>query len=323
MHLSDIKGAFSDEKIIHYSILIVISILMVVIFSYLNPLFLTMFSLVNIVRTISIVAIVGIGMTMVVLTGGMDLSVGSNLAFSGACLGLVYRMTSNIPLSFLAAIIGGVLIGILNGFIVGKLKINAIVATLATMGIARSLTLVLLDGNPFRIIDGTLKWIANSTLGKGSSGVPTIIVFVIILYIIFHFILKNTVIGKNLYATGGNIRAASVSGIKVNNVVMLAYVVTGFLTGLTAIYATARTASAIPWGGLNMEFDAVTVVIMGGASLAGGKGDLIGTCLGVILLGIMMYGLGILDISPFSKYIAKGLLLLAAILLNKYLIKEG
>jgi ribose transport system permease protein len=279
-------------------------------------------SFMNIVRKSSVLSIVSIGMTMVILSGGLDLSVGSSIAFAGAVSAVILNSTGNAFLGYIVAIGIAASVGLINGLLIGKVKLNPVIVTLAMMGIARTGSLVVTGASPISIDNDIFKWIGQAGIGKGLSAIPMVLFLVVLVYVCFEQILKKTLFGRNLYALGGNEHAARVSGIKTTTYTVAVYTITGVLVGIGSIILVGRSSAAIPLAGLGLEFEAVTAVILGGTALTGGKGDLLGTFLGVVLLGILFNGFALMDITPYIQTLIKGLLLLGAVLLNEKLGKR-
>ncbi len=306
-----------ENKYFRHVFLFGIILLLCIIFSFTSPAFLKFRSFMNIVRKSSALSLVSIGMTMVILSGGLDLSVGSGIALAGAASAFILNSTGSAFLGFIVAIGVGAFVGCMNGFLIGRLNLNPVVVTLAMMGVARTGSLVITGASPISIDNDLYKWLGQAALGKGNTAVPLVLFFVIFLYLLFGNILQKTLFGKNVYALGGNEHAARVSGIETSTYKMAVYIITGILVGIGSIILVGRGSAAVPLAGQGLEFEAVTTVILGGTALSGGKGDLLGTFLGVILLGILFNGFAFMDITPYIQTLIKGLLLLGAVLLNE------
>ena len=298
---------------IRYLMLGLIVVLLIVIFSLIMPSFLRLDNIMNIIRQTSVLAIIAIGMTFIILTGGIDLSVGSNIAFSGAIAGIVLVNTGSIPLSLLAAILAAMAIGFLNGTMIGHSFISPFMATLATLTLARGLALSATGAKSIRMDSPQLIWLGQASWGP----IPVVVFLVLVLYLLFHKILRDTVWGKNVYAVGGNITAARAAGVKTSHIVMSTYLICGLTVGIGTIITIGRLSSAQPWAGLGLEFEVITAVVLGGTSLKGGEGNLKGTILGTILVGVLANGLGLMDISPFTLYLVKGGMILAAVIIDQ------
>lgn len=299
------------EKIIPFIGLI----LLIVVVSVLNPSFLDLSNLLNLLRQISINGLIAFGMTFVILTGGIDLSVGSILALSSAFIALMITSgVDPIVALIIGVLIGGVL-GIANGLLVTKGSMAPFIATLATMTIFRGLTLVVTDGNPITNLGDSYLF---QLFGKGYFiGIPVPAVTMIIVFIILYIALQKTTFGRHTYAIGGNEVAAKISGIKVDKVKILIYGISGFMAALAGGILTSRLNSAQPTAGTSYELDAIAAVVLGGTSLSGGKGRIVGTLIGVLIIGVLNNGLNLLGVSSFYQQVVKGIVILVAVLIDR------
>ncbi len=298
---------------IRYLMLVLIILLLILVFAFITPNFLQFANIMNIIRQTSVLAIIAIGMTFIILTGGIDLSVGSNIAFSGAILALVLVNTGNVALSLLAAIISAAAIGFLNGTMIGHTSISAFMTTLATMTLARGLALSMTGAKSIRVDDPLIIWLGQASWGP----IPFVVFLVLLLYLLFHRLLRDSVWGKYVYAVGGNITAARATGIRAGTAIMSTYLICGLTVGIGSIITIGRLSSAQPWAGLGLEFEVITAVVLGGTSLKGGEGNLKGTILGTVLVGVLANGLGLMDISPFTLYLVKGGMILTAVIIDQ------
>ena len=290
-------------------------LLIVVIISIMSPSFLTMNNLLNVLRQVSINALIAFGMTFVILTGGIDLSVGSILALTGA---VTAGMMSGGLDPILAMILGallGVLLGAINGLIIAKGKVAPFIATLATMTIFRGLTLVYTEGRP---ISGLGDSMAFQMLGKGYLfGIPVPVITMSISFAVLYFILKKTTFGRRVYAVGGNEEASRLSGINVDRIKIYVYSLAGGLTAIAALILTSRLNSAQPTAGNMFELDAIAAVVLGGTSLTGGRGWIVGTLVGALIIGVLNNGLNLIGVSSFFQQVVKGAVILIAVLLDR------
>ena len=285
------------EKIIPFIGLI----LLIIVVSILNPSFLDLSNLLNLLRQISINGLIAFGMTFIILTGGIDLSVGSILALSSAFIALM--------------ITSGVVLGAVNGLLVTKGNMAPFIATLATMTIFRGLTLVITDGNPITNLGDSYLF---QLFGKGYFiGIPVPAVTMIIVFVILLIILQKTTFGRHTYAIGGNEIAAKISGIKVNKIKILIYGISGLMSALAGGILTSRLNSAQPTAGTSYELDAIAAVVLGGTSLTGGKGRIVGTLIGVLIIGVLNNGLNLLGVSSFYQQVVKGVVILIAVLIDR------
>ena len=302
-----------DKKWIQTYMLIFIVIGLGVILSFISSNFLTVTNLLNVVRQIAVNGILAIGMTIVCLTGGIDLSVGSIVAFSGIIAAGLLRDTSYpIIVVVLAAIAVGAVCGLYNGYFVAYWNAAPFVVTLSMMTIARGMTYVYSDGRPISNLRTEFL-----TIGKGSiAGIPIPTLILAVVFILGSIMLTKLKFGRYVYAVGGNENAAMVSGINVKRIKMMVYVLSGIACGIAAIILTARVSAGLPQAGESYELDAIAATVIGGTSLSGGRGRLWGTIVGAILLGIVNNGLDLLNVSSFYQQIVKGLIILGAILID-------
>lgn len=287
----------------------------VIILSILSPNFLELNNLLNLLRQVSINALIAFGMTFVILTGGIDLSVGSMLALGAALTAGMLSSGFDPILAILLGLMAGAIMGALNGFIITKGKVAPFIATLATMTIFRGLTLVYTEGRP---ITGLGESVAFELMGRGYFfGIPVPVVLMIISYGVLYFILKKTTFGRRVYAIGGNEEASRLSGIKVDRVKVAIYSITGMLSVLAGIILTSRLNSAQPTAGASYELDAIAAVVLGGTSLSGGRGWIFGTFVGALIIGVLNNGLNLLDVSSFYQQVVKGGVILLAVILDR------
>lgn len=288
-------------------------IVLCVVITIVSPAFMTLSNITNIFTQVSTNAIIAIGMTFVILTGGIDLSVGSTVAISGALAASILKSTNNIPLAILVAAITGIVIGLINGILISKGKLQAFIVTLATMTIFRGATLVFTNGTPISKLSETFVKIGNGKIGF----IPIPVIITIIILIISIYLLTQTRFGRYLYALGGNEDSAKLSGINTNKIKTLVYVISGFASSIAGIIITSRIGSASPNAGTSFELDAIAAVVIGGTSLSGGEGKITGTIIGALIIGVLNNGLNLMNVSPFYQSIVKGLVILIAVLLDK------
>ncbi|MBD8025149.1 ribose ABC transporter permease [Ureibacillus sp. Re31] len=290
-------------------------ILLIIVVSILNPSFLSIANIFNVLRQVSISAIIAFGMTFVILTGGIDLSVGSTLALTGAIAASLLASGTDPFLTMGIALIIGLILGAINGVIITKGKVAPFIATLATMTIYRGLTLVYTDGRP---ISGLGDHYSFQLFGKGYFlGFPVPVVTMVIAFVILYFILQKTTFGRRVYAVGGNEEAAKLSGINTDKVKIAVYAITGFLAALAALILTSRLNSAQPTAGESYELDAIAAVVLGGTSLNGGKGWIFGTLIGALIIGVLNNGMNLIGVSSFWQQVVKGIVILIAVLMDR------
>ena len=275
--------------------------------------FLTASNLSNIARQVSINAIIAVGMTCVILTGGIDLSVGPVMALSGTLTAGL--MVAGVPpgLAIGAGLLVGVAFGIGNGLFVAYLHMPPIIVTLATMGIARGFGLMYTDGYP---ISGLPEWFA--FFGRGSAfGMQVPILIMLLTYLAAYVLLQHTRIGRYIYAIGGNEEAVRLSGVRAARFKLLVYGISGLTAAIAGLVLTSRLMSGQPNAGVSFELDAIAAVVLGGASIAGGRGVIVGTLLGAMLLGVLNNGLNMLGVSPYVQSVIKGGIILLAIFISR------
>ncbi|AJC95058.1 ribose ABC transporter permease [Staphylococcus hyicus] len=290
-------------------------ILLITMISILNPAFLDLSNLLNLLRQISINGLIAFGMTFVILTGGIDLSVGSILALSSAFIALLITSGVDPILAIIIGVVIGFILGVVNGIFVTKGNMAPFIATLATMTIFRGLTLVVTDGNPITNLGDNYLF---QLFGKGYFfGIPVPAVTMTLVFIILFVILHKTTFGRHTYAIGGNEIASKISGIKVDRVKIFIYGISGLMAALAGAILTSRLNSAQPTAGTAYELDAIAAVVLGGTSLTGGKGRIVGTLIGVLIIGVLNNGLNLLGVSSFYQQVVKGVVILIAVLIDR------
>ncbi|MDN6416728.1 ABC transporter permease [Corynebacterium casei] len=273
-----------------------------------TPHFLTVNNFLNIGIQAATVAILAFGMTFVIITAGIDLSVGS-VAALGAMVSASFFTDLNMPgwLTLIVGLLTGLLAGAICGIATAYGKIPSFIATLAMMSIARGATLVISDGSPIRTAD-SVNW-----LGSTVAGIPIPIVMMVIAGLICWFILERTVLGRSMYAIGGNLEAARLSGLPVKRIQITVFALSGLFAALAGLVMAGRLSSAQPQAGVGYELDAIAAVVIGGASLAGGQGRATGTLVGALLLAVIRNGLNLLNVSSFWQQIVIGLVIALAV----------
>lgn len=288
---------------------------LVVVLSILSPDFLTISNLMNVLNQVSLNGLVAIGMTFVILSAGIDLSVGSVLAFTGAILAAMLK--GGIPglLAMLICVILGAVLGGFNGYAISKFRLQPFIVTLASMIIFRGATLVFTNGIPITGLGNNSVFV---NIGNGSFlGIPYSGLILILFLLFMAFILSKTIYGKAVYAIGGNTDAARLSGINVYTTRFGVYVFSGLFSSIAGIILVSRLDSAQPVAGQGYEMDAIAAVVLGGTSLSGGRGYMLGTLIGVLIIGILNNGLNLLDVSAFYQQIVKGAVILFAVMLDR------
>lgn len=312
------KPVKSSENF-RYITIIAIIVILFVLFSIISKGFLSFNTVMNIFRQAAAIALAAIGMTFIMLTGGIDLSVGAVIALSSATGALTMQsMGGNTVLAGLAGILVTVMtavgFGALNGTAIGYMKIPPFIVTLATMSLARGLTLTITDSSRVIVDNALYNYVSQTDIG---GKIPVSMILVFAAYIVAYLILSKTVFGRKTYSVGDNRVASKASGINVEKHTLSIYMLSGVFIALATIVIVGRARSAQPLAAIAMEFDVITAVVLGGTSLLGGQGNLKGTILGVMLTSIIFTGLSMLDISPFVNYMVKGSLILLAVLSNR------
>lgn len=288
-------------------------ILLCVVISFVTPRFLTVTNILNVFTQVSVNAIIAVGMCFVILTGGIDLSVGSTLAITGAVAASLVKSNTNVLLAVIIALIIGALIGLFNGILVSKGKIQAFIVTLASMTIFRGVTYVYTKGTPISGLGSNFTVIGNGKL----AGIPLPVILIAVVVLAAWYVLTQTRYGRYVYAVGGNEDSARLSGINTDKIKTLVYVIVGVTSALSGIVVTSRIGSASPNAGSGFELDAIAAVVLGGTSLAGGEGSVIGTIIGAMIIGVLNNGLNLMNVSPFYQLIVKGFVIVLAVILDK------
>lgn len=305
------KKKLINQINIYRSVLILLVIC--VFATILSPSFLSVTNLFNVFKQITVAGIVGCGMTFVILTGGIDLSVGSILGLSGVLASGVLASTGNTAVAVAVSLTVGIACGAVNGFFVSVCGIPPFISTLGMMTLLRGVILVYTKGSPIPIKSDAYKF-----FGKGSiAGIPVPVIILIIVFLLAHYILTQTSYGRSVYAVGGNREAARLSGIRVKTSEFLVYTLNGLMCGMAGLILTARLGSAQSTSGTGIEMDAIAAVILGGTSLSGGVGFVLPTVVGAMIMGIIDNILTLMNVNPHATNIVKGAVILIAVLVDK------
>lgn len=296
------------DKVGIFAVLILLCAFMAVM----APSFLSIDNGLNVARSVSINAILAAGMTMIIITAGIDLSVGSILAVSGVAGVLLFVSGTPSVLAVLGGILVGAFAGFINGAFVAWLALPAFIVTLGSMTYLRGIAYSLLEGQPLIASDLGYRGIGNGAI----AGIPTPVVVMVIVYVVFWFILERTTFGRHVYAVGGNIEAARLAGINVKRVLAMVYTLAGAAAGLAGIIFSARVLSAQPTAGESYELDAIAAVVLGGTSLMGGRGRILGTLVGALIIGVLSNGLVLMNVPFFYQLIVKGLVIVLAVAID-------
>jgi ribose/xylose/arabinose/galactoside ABC-type transport system permease subunit len=289
-------------------------LLMCVVLSFATDAFLTTNNILNVLRQTSINGIIAVGMTFVIITGGIDLSVGSIVGLASVvAASFAHPDTYPLFVPILAGLLVGLLCGGVNGILIARWKVAPFIVTLGMMTAARGMTMVYTNGRPvINLSDGY-----NFVGGGYIAGIPLPVIILILVALIGFFVLKYTKFGRHVYAVGGNEHSANVSGVRVKPVKVAVYCIVGLAAGLAGIVLSSRVMSGSPVLGTGYELDAIAAVVIGGTSLFGGVGSIVGTLVGVLIIGTMNNGLDLLNVSSYYQQVAKGVIIVLAVLLDK------
>ena len=288
-------------------------VLLFVGLSITSPYFFDATNILNILKAISIVGIATVGETIVIISGGFDLSIGSVMAASAMLSAWLVSMGLPVYLAFPASIGLGILIGLVNGSVISYARINPLITTLATLSIVRGISYVLSGGKDIIVHDPT--WLA---IGTGTFlGIPYLVIVLAATFLVFGLMMPRTLFGRYAYAIGSNARAARLAGVAVDHWRLAFYITCGALAALSGLMVVARTGYAQPGANVGVELDVITAVILGGTSLSGGRGTLAGTLVGLLLLGVINNGLTLLGVQAYWQLVVKGCILLAAVLYDE------
>ncbi|WP_251005990.1 ribose ABC transporter permease [Carnobacterium sp. ISL-102] len=290
-------------------------VVLVILVTVVNPGFISPNNLLNLLRQVSTNALIAFGMTFVIITGGIDLSVGSTLALSSALMAGAIASGLDPILAMVLSLFAGTAFGAVNGLLITKGKMAPFIATLATMTIYRGLTLVYTNGNPITGIGDSFIF---KFVGRGYLfGIPFPVVLMIISFILLYILLHKMTFGRKTFAIGGNEKAAFIAGIKNDRIKTGIYAISGLMASLAGIIITSRLDSAQPTAGTSYEMDAIASVVLGGTSLSGGRGRLVGTLIGALIIGTLNNGMNLLGISSFYQQVVKGIVIIIAVLLDR------
>ena len=296
--------------------------LMVLLISTQTEFFFQARNLFNIAQNMAVVGLIAVGMTLVIVSAGLDISVGSIAGCASVICALVVTQLGTVAGGLFAGIGIGLVLGLANAVIINYLRVNAVVATLATLSAFRGIAfLIAPDGRPIGVLDPTLAAFGSGRiLDFGSfQGIPIAFSILLVVAVAAHLVMNTTVFGRSIYSMGGNPAAARLAGIDLNRMRLAIYAISGALSGLAGVIVTARTSSGQPASGTQgLELEAITAVFLGGALLAGGKGTIVGSMLAVLLLAVLSNGMNLLGIPTFYQLVAKGLLLILAVAIGQW-----
>jgi ribose transport system ATP-binding protein len=295
-------------------ILIAAIVVALLVFGLTSDGFLTQQNLFNVAEQTAVISLVAFGMTAVIVTRGIDLSVGSSLAFAGVLGGKVLHATGgSAPATIATVLLAAVALGCLNGFLVSVLRVNAFMATLGTYALAKGAAISISSGASVDASNGAITWLGRAEIGR----VPVSAILTVVVLAAFHWLMRRTLLGRWFYAQGGNRNAAVATGIPVRRVEFAAYAITGLVVGIGSLLTIGRVHSIQPLAGSGLEFSAITAAVIGGTSLAGGRGNVVNTFLGSIFVGIISAGLSFLGVDQSLIYVFTGILVVLAVLLSQ------
>lgn len=315
------KAGTSTVRLIQQYGIVIAFVVLCVALSIASPFFLTTGNLLNVLRQTSINGILAIGMTFVILTRGIDLSVGSIVALAGV-IGASFATNSmqmavaggpyHPALAIGVGVLAGMGCGFVSGVVVSRFAVPAFVATLGMLGVARGLTLLYTGGLPVPNLTPEFRWIGTGAV----AGIPVPVIIFFLVFLGAWVVLAHTRYGRHVYAVGGNEKSAKTSGIDTKRVILSVYVISGALAALGGLILTARTGSGLTQAGMAYELDAIAAVVIGGTSLAGGVGSIVGTLFGALIIGVMTNGLQLLGVDAYYQQVIKGVIIVLAVMLD-------
>lgn len=288
-------------------------VLLSLIFGFMSDKFFSVDNLLTVALQSAIIAIIAIGQTYVIITTGIDLSIGSNIALAGIIAAIIMTNGFSVPIAVVGGLLAGCLVGLINGLITVYGNITPFIVTLGTMSIVRGTSLVITKGIPVTDLPASF-----TTIGTGSVvGIPIPAIIMLVLVGIFGFVLAKTKLGRYTYAIGSNFEAARLSGINTKRTLISIYIISGFLAACAGLILAARVVSAQPTAGTGYELDAVAASVIGGASLLGGEGMILGTFIGALVIGVLRNGLNLINVSAFWQQIVIGAVIIAAVYIDR------
>jgi len=304
--------------------LVFILLLLIVFFASRSPFFLQIDNAINIARQVSMIGICAVGMTFVILTGGIDLSTGSIMGVAAGLTARLMLMEYNPVLATLIAILSGVVIGLINGFFINKLSIPPLITTLGSMTALRGVTMLLTDGKGVTIQNRSYSVIGQGYLFENALGstIPVPVVIMVCAFILGYVILEKTKLGRYVYGVGDNEEATRLSGVNVQKVKYSVYVLSGLLSAIAGIVAVSRLMSAQPTTGDGYELQIITAVVLGGVSIKGGEGRIAFVIIGVFIMGVLANGMIMLNIQAFYQLVVRGCVLLLAVSYDRLMEKQ-
>lgn len=311
-----LKDFFND-----YSIIIIFAAL-IVILAIIKPQFIGAANIISMVRQVSLVGILSMGMMLVIINGGVDLSGGAQVALASVvCALFAQESNNNLFLAIVCPIVVGLFCGFVNGFLITVPKIPPFIATLGMTNIAAGMGLLFCNGQPIAVVNETIIWLGSHRIGSGDWAMPVLILVFLLCAVINHIILKKTHFGKKVYALGGNEQAARVCGVSVEKTRICVYLLISTYAALAGILISGRVGAGATSNGQNYHLDAIASCVIGGVSMKGGVGNVFGVVIGVLIMGALQNGLNIMGVSPYWQQICKGLIIIVAVVADT--LKKG
>lgn len=319
--VGDVKRTFMKKgrKALRQMTSLLSLVIIVFVLAVTSPAFFHLSNIMNILVQVAVVAVIAAGSTAVILTGGIDLSVGAVMALSGVLSAGVIRGTGNPFMAALTCIGVSVLCGFITGLMITAGRMPPFVATLSMMSITRGLSFIYTKGKPISGFPDSFRFFGAGAIG----GIPVMILLTLVVYIVMYFVLKRTPFGRVIYAIGSNEEATRLTGINTSKNKLLVYSLAGLLTGIAALMYVGRINSGHPGAGSGYEMDAIAAVVIGGTSLSGGKGSLVGTLIGALIMGVIRNGLNLLNVDPYWQNVVLGLVIAGAVMLDQKTNKSG
>jgi len=306
----DLKAKFNEFSK-KYGMVIIL-LLMVLGISSIKPIFLKSANIINIFKQVSVIGTLAYGVTLIIISEGIDLSSGSVVALVGVVSASIATMGGSVILAILVGLLAGAICGAINGTIIAKTGIPPFIATLGMMTVARGVALLYSGGKPVGHINPDFLFIGAGNIGW----LPVSVIIFLSMGVASHILLRKTKFGKTIYALGGNEKAALICGINVSKVKILIYTYAGLMSAIGGLILTARISSGSPTAGVSYELDAIASAVIGGTSLSGGVGLISGTIIGALIIGVLNNGLMLLGVSPYWQQIIKGMIIVGAVVLD-------
>jgi ribose transport system permease protein len=309
--MRDLKSRITGAREL---VILIVVVVMFIIMCFASPYFFSSSNLLAVLLSLSLEAIMGVGMVNLMVSGGFDMSIGSVVALTGGVAAELIKVGAPVLVAVLAGLVVGGLVGSFNGFAIAKLGITPFVTTLATQSMCRGLVLVFMNGKNVGSLPESFNWIGQFKLGQ----VQLPVIYALVVVIIGHFLLSKSRFFRQNYYIGGNFKAAKLSGIHTDRMQIVNYMIMGLLAAFAGIVLTARLGSASTTAGTGVELKVITAVIIGGASMSGGEGTVIGAFLGCVLMSLIANAMTLLDVSVYWQTFVTGFTLLAAVLIDRY-----